>query len=365
MIKSAYIHIPFCDTICSYCDFCKFIKNDEWINQYLDELEKEIKSKYKGEELDTIYVGGGTPSCLNLEQLDKLFSIIKILNRSNNLEFTFECNIENIDEEKLKLLYKNGVNRLSIGIQTFYEKYLAYLNRKHNDKLIIDKINLAKSIGFKNISIDLIYALPNETLEELNKDLDKFLNLDINHISTYSLIIEPNTKLSINNEQNIDEELDYDMYKLICNNLGKNGYTHYEVSNFAKAGYESRHNLTYWNNDEYYGFGLGASGYIDSIRYDNTRSINKYLSGNYELESHKLDKNEKIENEFILGFRKINGIDKDKFKLKYNIDIKSIEVVDRLLKENKLIEDKKNIYINPDYIYISNEILVEFIYLNL
>lgn len=364
MIKSVYIHIPFCDSICSYCDFCKFLKNDDWIDKYLDALNNEVKDKYNGEVIDTIYIGGGTPSCLNLEQLQKLFNTIKIFKTSKNVEFTFECNIENIKEEKLELLYKNKVNRLSIGIQTFNQKFLSYLNRNHNDKMIIDRINIAKKIGFNNINIDLIYALSNQTLEELNEDLDKYLKLDINHISTYSLIIEPNTKLSINNEANIDEDLDYEMYKLICKKLEKNGYNHYEISNFAKVGYESKHNLTYWNNNEYYGFGLGASGYINNIRYENTRSINKYLNGDYLFESHKLDIKEKIENEFILGLRKINGINKNDFKLKYNIDIKSIEIVNKLLNENKLLEDKENIYINPDYIYVSNEILVNFIDLN-
>lgn len=359
--KSVYIHIPFCDSICSYCDFCKFIKNEEWINKYLDVLEKEINAKYKGEILDTIYIGGGTPSCLNIKELTKLFNIIKLFKKSKNCEFTFECNIENITEEKLKLLYEFGVNRLSIGIQTFDEKYLKFLNRNHKKKDIIEKINLSKKIGFKNINIDLIYALPNQTLEELNNDIDEFLKLDITHISTYSLIIEPNTKVFIENYKNIDEDLDYQMYKLLCNKLKDKGYNHYEISNFAKGGYESKHNLTYWNNNEYYGFGLGASGYINNIRYDNTRNFNKYLNNEYVKESHKLDKIETIENEFILGFRKINGIDKKTFKTKYNKDIKSIEVVNKLLRENKLLEDKKNIYINPNYIYVSNDVLIEFI----
>ena len=359
--KSVYIHIPFCDTICSYCDFCKFIKNDEWINKYLEHLYNEIKIKYKGERLETIYIGGGTPSCLNIEQLNKLFSIIKVFNKSKNIEFTFECNIESINEDKLKLLYENGVNRLSIGIQTFNEKYLKFLNRKHTKKEIEEKINLAKKIGFKNINIDLMYALPNQTLDELNNDIDEFLKLDITHISTYSLIIEPNTKVYIERLENIDDNLDYEMYKLISNKLKDNGYNHYEISNFSKKGYESKHNLTYWNNDEYYGFGLGASGYINNIRYDNTRSFNKYINGDYIQESHKLKKIETIENEFILGLRKIKGINKKEFKNKYNKDIKNIEIVNKLLGENKLLEDEKNIYINPKYIYVSNDILVEFI----
>ena len=360
-IKSVYIHIPFCDSICSYCDFCKFLKNDEWINKYLIALEKEIKDKYKGEEIYTLYIGGGTPSCLNIEQLSKLFNIIKIFKKNKNIEFTFECNIENITEEKLELLYENEVNRLSIGIQTFKEKYLSFLNRSHTKDNIIEKINLAKKMGFKNINIDLIYGLPNQTLEDLNSDIEEFLSLDITHISTYSLIIEPNTKIFIDNYKNIDEDLDYGMYKLICNKLKDNGYNNYEISNFSKEGYESKHNLTYWNNNEYYGFGLGASGYIDNVRYDNTRNFNKYLNGEYIKESHKLDLKETIENEFILGFRKIKGINKEIFNKKYNKDIKSIEIVNKLLKENKLLENKKNIYINPEYIYVSNNILLEFI----
>lgn len=361
MNKSVYIHIPFCDNICSYCDFCKFLKNDEWIDKYLNSLEKEIITNYKGELLDTIYIGGGTPSCLNINQLTKLFNIVKNFNKNKEYEFTFECNIENITKDKLKLLYENEVNRLSIGVQTFNEKYLSFLNRKHTKEEIKEKIKLAKEIGFKNINIDLIYGLPNQTIDELNSDIEEFLKLDITHISTYSLIIEPNTKLYIEETQNIDDNLDYEMYKIICDKLKDNEYNHYEISNFSKLGYESKHNLTYWNNDNYYGFGLGASGYIGNIRYDNTRNINKYLSGEYLKESHTLDLNETIENEFILGFRKIKGINKALFKSKYNKDIKEIEVVNKLLESNKLLEDEKNIYINENYIYVSNDILVEFI----
>ena len=360
-MKSVYIHIPFCDTICSYCDFSKFFKNEEWILKYLDALDKEISDRYKGEVIETLYIGGGTPSCLNIKQLQQLFKILDKINKSKHLEFTFECNIESINYDKLKLLYENGVNRLSIGVQTFNTKYLKYLNRNHTKEDVIKKIKIAKNIGFKNINIDLIYAIKDESLDDLNNDLDEFLKLDISHISTYSLIIEPNTILSIKGEDSIDEELDFNMYKLICNKLKTNGYNHYEISNFSKLGYESRHNLTYWNNEEYYGFGLGASGYIDSVRYDNTKNFNKYLNKEYISNSHKLDINEKIENEFILGLRKINGISKENFKLKYNKSIKEIKAVNELIKRGKLLEDEKNIYINPNYIYVSNDILIEFI----
>ena len=358
MVKSAYIHIPFCNTICSYCDFCKFLKDKTWVKDYLISLESEIKMSYKGEILNTLYVGGGTPSCLNKEELTKLFNIISNFKLNKTYEFTFECNIENITEELLIFLKDNRVNRISIGVETFNDKYLKFLNRHHTKDSAIKTINLVKKY-FDNINVDLIYAIPEETLEELESDIDILLSLDIPHISTYSLIIEEHTKLYIDKTKNIDDSLDCDMYNLVINKLSS--YNHYEISNFAKVGYESKHNLTYWNNNEYYGFGCGASGYIDNIRYDNTRSITDYIRGIYVLDSHKLDKEEEISNEFILGLRKIQGINKNTFKSKYNIDIKSIAIVNKLLSENKLIEDEDNIYINPKNIYTSNYILEEFI----
>lgn len=357
-MKSAYIHIPFCNTICSYCDFCKFLKNTEWLDKYLTELNKEISSTYKGEVLDTLYIGGGTPSSLDINELNRLFDILKVFRLNEIYEFTFECNIENITEELLIFLKNNKVNRISIGVETFNDKYLEFLNRHHTKDSAINTINLVKKY-FDNINVDLMYAIPGETLKELESDIDILLSLDIPHISTYSLIIEENTKLYIDKTKYIDDELDCDMYNLIINKL--KDYNHYEVSNFSKLGYESKHNLTYWNNDEYYGFGCGASGYIDNIRYDNTRSITSYIKGKYLLDSNKLSKEETISNEFILGLRKMSGINKNTFKSKYNIDIKSIDTVNKLLSENKLIEDSNNIYINPKYIYTSNYILEEFI----
>lgn len=363
-MKSVYIHIPFCNHICSYCDFCKFIYNKKWINQYLIELEKEISIKYKNELIETIYIGGGTPSILSLEELAKLFSIIAKFKFAKSFEFTFECNIESITKEKAIFLLKNKVNRLSIGVETFQEKYLNFLNRHHKFVDVKEKVNMLKQVGFNNINIDLIYALPNQTLNELNNDIDEFLKLGINHISTYSLMIEPHTKLYINKNHNIDEDLDYEMYNLICKKLNDNGFIHYEISNFSKVGYESKHNLVYWNNLEYYGFGVGASGYIDGYRYDNTRNIMKYFKGEWLDNSHALTLNEKLENEFILGFRKINGINIKEFYNKYKFDVLKINIVKNLLSQNKLILDNDNLFINPKYIYIQNEILINFVGVN-
>ena len=358
MVKSVYIHIPFCNDICSYCDFCKFYYNSYMVDKYLDELENEVKKIYKGEVIKTIYIGGGTPSSLSIEQLKRLFKIINHFNK-DIIEFTFECNIENIDEEKTKLIRDNGVNRISIGIQTFNGNLLSFLNRKHKKKEVKGKLEFIKKY-FDNINVDLMYAIPGETIEILNNDINQMLELGINHISTYSLILENNTILKNMNIEYIDEDLDYSMYELICNKMKDNGFIHYETSNFCRKGFESKHNLTYWNNEEYYGFGLGASGYIDNVRYTNTRSINHYLDGKYRYEEEKLNINETIENEFILGFRKVKGINIDSLLKKYNLKVENIDFIQKLIKENKLIIKDNYIYINDDYIYTSNDILIEF-----
>lgn len=354
------MHIPFCKTICSYCDFCKFYYNEKWVDNYLIALEKEIKKRYKGELINTIYIGGGTPTSLNVKQLEKLLQLTKLFN-FKEIEFTIETNVD-LSLEKIKLLKQYGVNRISVGVQTVNSKHLRFLNRNHTKEQVINLVNLLKQYDF-NINIDLMYGMPGQTLDELEVDLDFVLSLDVNHISTYSLIIEPHTKIYIDNVTNIDEDLDYQMYQLINQKL--NNYVHYEISNYAKDRYYSKHNLVYWNNLEYYGFGIGASGYIDGYRYDNTKSYQNYLNGNYILESHKLSKKETIENEFILGFRKLAGINILKFKEKYNIDILNIAIVKQLLKEGKLIINNNHLKINSKYIYVSNTILVNFIDLNI
>ena len=360
-VKSCYIHIPFCNAICAYCDFCKVYYSTNLVSDYLTALDCEISKYYKGEVLDTIYIGGGTPSILSANELNKLFNIINKLNISDNYEFTFECNLEDISEELLILLKNNRVNRISIGVESFNKRILKILSRRY-DIDIIDRINLCKKY-FTNINIDLMYAIPSETIKELETDIDNFLSLDIPHISTYSLIIEKNTVMYNNKLKNIDEDIDYEMYKLIIDKL-KGKYKHYEISNFSELGYESRHNLSYWNNEYYYGFGVGASGYIDDNRYDNTRSITKYIAGNYRLEGKKLSYNETIENAFILGFRKLDGINILEFESRYDFNPLKLDIVKKLVCENKLVVDEYNIKISNDYIYLSNDIMCEFLGVN-
>ena len=360
MYKSIYIHIPFCHNICSYCDFCKMYYNKDLVGKYLKELKNEYESLKEDNVIDTIYIGGGTPSSLSIDELDKLFEIIKDAKLSSNYEFTFEINPEDIDEELLIKLKDNRVNRISIGIETINEKFYIFLNRYNDKDILKEKIKLCKKY-FSNINIDLMYAFPKETIDDLKNDLDFFKSLNVEHISTYSLIIEDNTVIGNKNTLPIAEELDRKMYDYIIKYLEKIGYKHYEISNFSKEEYESIHNLTYWNNEHYLGIGLGASGYINNYRYTNTRSINKYLDGNYIYEKEKVSTRQKEEYELILGLRKINGINKKDFFNKYGKQIEDEFDIMNLIGK-KLLEDNLGyIRIPKDKLYIENQILINFI----
>ena len=325
------------------------------MDKYIDALTVEISKNYRGEELETIYIGGGTPSSLTINQLDKLLSFInKNIKVSKTLEYTIECNVMDITLEKLELFKKYNINRISIGIESFNKNILSFLERNYTKEDIVDKISLAKKY-FTNINIDLMYAIPGEDINTLKEDLEYFIKLDIPHISCYSLIIEDHTKLGIKDTKYILEDLDYEMYSLIEKTLEKNGYIHYEISNYAKKGYESKHNLCYWKNHKYYGFGLGASGYIDNYRYTNTKNINKYLSGIYISEKEIITKELNASNYAILGLRTIYGVSKKEFKKEIGTSFKD------MYDTSDLEETEDSFYLPKSKWYIENSILIKFI----
>lgn len=361
MAKGAYIHIPFCKSICSYCDFCKMLYVNDWVNDYLKALYKEIKEYYSGEELETIYIGGGTPSSLKPNQLEVLFKILSVFKKHKDCEITFECNISDISVQLLNILHKNNVNRLSVGIESFDKKKLEFMKREADFKDTKEKIELCRKYKFDNISVDLIYAIPGENLKTLKNDIKQILKLKPDHISTYSLIVEDHTVVGIQDVESIPEDLEYDMYDYIMDVLEVNGYKQYEISNFAKKGKESKHNLTYWNNEEYYGFGLGASGFIDKIRYDNTKNFNKYIKGEYRANAEFLSKKNDMDNELMLGLRKIQGINVETFNKKFDTDIYKEYPIQDLIKNKDLKYKKGYIFINPDKLYIMNEILIKLV----
>ncbi len=358
-MDSVYIHIPFCKSICSYCDFCKVLYHGPWIVQYLNALLAEISDKYDGELIKNMYVGGGTPSALDMKDLKYLFDIISKFNLDPDLEFTFECNLNDINEELLSFLKEHGVNRLSIGIESFNSKKLQFMERSHTFDDAVTKMKLMRKMGFDNINVDFMYGIPKESMRDLKKDLDMILKLNPDHISTYSLIVEDNTKVGISGILPITEELDASMYEYICEKLELKKYEHYEVSNFALKGRKSRHNLNYWNNNEYFGFGLGASGYIHGVRYENTRSLTNYINGKFLLKEEVLSKEDKMYNELMLGFRKMEGINLKDFFRKYEVNMQEVYDLKNALAEEELIVDGEYIYINPEYIYVMNEILIK------
>lgn len=355
-----YLHLPFCSSICNYCDFPKVLYDKKFISNYLTALKKEVIDRYQQETVKTIYIGGGTPTCLDIRELKQLLDITKYFKKEKNIEFTIESNIESLDEEKIKLLKEYKVNRISLGVQSLNKNILNDLNRHHTKNMVKEVIKVLKNNNITNISIDYIYGV-NSNINIIKEDLKEIIKLDIPHISCYSLIIEDGTIFKINNRKYIDDKIELEMYNYIENFLEKNNYIHYEISNYAKNNYQSIHNLNYWNNGEYYGFGLGATSFLNNIRRTNTRNLAKYLTNNIIDEEIYEDKKLQISNEFILGLRKIDGISKAKFQNKYNKDIKKIKVVKELLKKEYLEETKTNIRIPKKYIYTSNEILINFI----
>ncbi len=356
MIGSCYIHIPFCKKICSYCDFCKVFYHTNFVNSYLVSLEKEIEKYYHQEELNTIYIGGGTPSCLSVSELKHLFSILSKLKRSKTCEITIEANFDSITKEKIDLFLEFGINRISLGIETTHEWILKKMNRSLDLFYVQEIICYCKEKGLTNINLDLMYAFPGESLQEVEEDVSFLLSLDVSHISTYSLILEEHTSLYLQHSSFVDEDMDAKMYQRICEML--KDYVHYETSNFAKDGKYSRHNLCYWNNEEYYGFGLGASGYYLDTRYSNTRSMTHYLQGNYRYQEEKLSIYDKMEYEIILNLRTKWGISKSKFYQLYGKKLEDVYPYQKLIDQGYLIEKDDNVIIPYSYWYLSNEILV-------
>lgn len=361
MTKNVYIHIPFCKSKCKYCSFISFPEL-ELKADYLESLYKEIKYYYKNELLKTLYFGGGTPSLLTVSETAKLISCFNI---NKNTEVTMELNPESITEEYLISLKQAGVNRLSFGCQTFNNIILKQIGRRHNSSDVINVVKSAQNCGYDNISLDFIYGLPNQTLEDFEKDLKKALSLNIQHISLYGLKIDEGCYFYNNIPDNLpDEDMQADMYLKAIEILTSHGFCHYEISNFSKNEYESKHNLNYWDNNNYYGFGAAAHGYTHGKRYSNKCNIKNYIENPIEHEStHKLTLQEKLEEEIFLGFRKMSGINIYNINKKYNIDFleKYSATLNKYTSLKYLSETNTGFKLTDNGILLSNLILSEFI----
>lgn len=369
--QSAYVHIPFCTQICYYCDFSKvFIKNQP-VDDYLRALIAEFRS-YDIKKLRTLYIGGGTPTSITAKQLDYLLTeLVRDLDLDYLEEFTIEANPGDLTPDKIAVMQKSAVNRVSLGVQTFNDKHLKQIGRSHNEAQIYSTIDSLKAAGFHNISIDLIYALPGQTLDQVKENVAKALALDIPHLSLYSLILEHHTvfmnKMRRGKLNLPTEDLEAEMFTYIINEMEANGFEHYEISNFSKPGFYSQHNLMYWNNDEYYGCGAGASGYLDGVRYRNRVPIQHYLSaveaGDAKLTNEVLTANEKMEEELFLGLRKKTGVSKSRFQEKFGISFDSRygQIVDKLIKRELLQEDQDHIRMTKQGLFLGDSVAEEFI----
>ncbi len=375
-----YIHIPFCTSKCYYCDFVSYAnKDDTCISKYIDALCEEIlrNSEILAERtITSIYFGGGTPSYINSKYIVKILNILSLFNLSNECEITIECNPNSISDSKIKDYTLNGINRVSIGLQSLNDNVLKNIGRKHTVSDFINALDICKSNNLNNISVDLIYPLPGLTLEEFKSNIDELNDIlkkyDIKHISIYNLEIHENTRFDFLLKEGflelVDEDTEYKMKLYMEDKLEQNGYNKYEVSNFSKQDFESRHNLNYWNQGEYLGFGIAASSFFDGTRYSNITDINTYIDNindNISViqEQDHLDKFSLMKEYIILTLRLQDGINIKKFHSKFATDIFEIFGVEiRKLESNGLINiTDKNIYLTTRGFEVANLVWEEFI----
>ena len=376
-MTGVYIHIPFCDHICFYCDFPKVLKQGQPVDSYLSSLLKEIKKElaiYPEEKCETIYIGGGTPSALSNDQMSFFLKGLNDLFQVNQLkEFSIETNPNDLqDLSKLKILYDHGIRRLSIGAQSFNDNTLKRIGRTHDKNSIIKAVENAQRIGFSNISLDLMFRLPGQDINEFKSNLSIALKLGVNHLSIYSLILEKHTvfhNLLMEHRLHLpNPEQDRTMYTIALEELTKNGWHQYEISNFARGNSESFHNKLYWQNENYFGFGAGAHSYLNFERIQNKQVINDYINSLKTdempvLRRNRLTKQEQIEEEFFLGLRMNQGINLSKSSEKFNLDLFSIyRNTIKKLKNKSMIETKGDwIFLTDSGRYIANDVFSEFL----
>lgn len=377
MPKAIYIHIPFCEHICHYCDFNKIFLRNQPVDEYIDALLVEMEfvaKEYAWKEIETVYIGGGTPTALSVKQLEKILNHLhKIFIKNSSLkEFTVEANPGGVSMGQLQLLHDYGVNRLSIGAQTFSNEMLKTLGRTHEVDDIKHTVELARAIGFRNLSMDLMFGLPNETLEMFQRSLNEALTIDVDHYSAYSLKIEPKTifynKWQIGSLTLPGEDDEAMMYEELREKMEKYGFIQYEISNFAKAGYESVHNLTYWNNEEYFGFGAGAHGYVNGYRLTNCGPIQKYIDfvrkqNHAIVDKHFVTRKEKMEEEMFLGLRKIDGVSRRRFREKFQQDVLDVykKQIEELMERELIVVSNDAVKLAKNALFIGNIAFEQFL----
>lgn len=375
---SAYIHIPFCEHICYYCDFNKVFLEGQPVDEYIEALLKEARLALRQnpvEKMETLYVGGGTPTSLTASQLERLLSGLREILPYYNGEFTVEANPGDLTADKLDVMKNYGVNRLSMGVQTFDDRLLKKIGRKHTAQDVYDTIQLLEEKDFSNVTIDLIYALPGQSLESFRDTVTRALALDLPHYALYSLILE-NQTMFMNWVRRgkmylPEQELEAQMYAETIDAMEKAGRKQYEISNFAKPGFESQHNLVYWNNQNYFGLGAGASGYLGNRRYKNRGPIQHYLKSLKNdqlpvLEEEILTQKAQIEEEMFLGLRKILGVDKTVFENRFGFSMMDVygDVIEKLKQQKLITETDSGVCLTEEGLFRGNDVFEEFLLSN-
>ncbi len=375
MAKGLYLHIPFCDQICTYCDFPKLLTTKAYRLDYVHALIEELelsRQLYDFDTIETIYIGGGTPSALTPSQLEVIFNWLAAHIEIETLkEFSIEANPENLTAELVELFKSAGVTRVSIGVQSFETRLLKIVGRAHRSEDVINAIQLLQAAKIPHINVDLIYAIPTQTMAELESDLQRVNDLGVTHVSAYSLILEPHTSLYLDYMKDkltlLENEVEAAMFERVITRLSEMGFSHYEVSNFTKSE-PSYHNQWYWQTEDYIGVGLGAHGSVDGVRYENTRSITRYikdLKANKRplISSHTLTKEEQIEETLFLGLRLMAGIDIDAVNEKHQINLEEIypNLFDELIKKGWLQRQGNHISLTKDGLMMANEVFEQFL----
>lgn len=377
MVRGVYIHIPFCHQICNYCDFNKVFFHNQPVDEYIEAVGKEIAMAVNNmpeqfENIETIYLGGGTPTALSPNQISRLLELIAKHLNIDVIEFTAEANPDELTIEKLRALKNGGVNRLSLGVQSFDQQLLQKLGRTHTNDDVYKAIDNAIAVGFQNINIDLMYGLPGQSIELWEDTLEKALLLNLPHYSAYSLIVEPKTIFYIQFSKGMlhlpPEEQEAKMYDLLMERMEDSGLSQYEISNFAKEGFQSLHNKIYWDNDEYAGFGAGAHGYMNGIRYSNYGPIKKYLQSIHMgqlpiLHRHQVSINEKCEEEMFLGLRKNEGVSYQQFekKIGFSLNEKYGEIISKLMDDGLVMEEEGRVKLTRKGRFLGNEVFQQFL----
>lgn len=335
--EAVYIHIPFCTNKCFYCDFNSYVLKDQPVMDYLRALDKEMELTVQANppgRIKSIFVGGGTPTVLKPNEMEYFLQSVKrhFPEWSDSIEFSMEANPGTTDLEKLSVMRQGGVNRISFGVQAFQNTLLTGIGRIHDTDDVYRSLDNARRAGFDNMSIDLMFGLPNQTLDMLAESVDKALELELPHYSIYSLKVEENTLFHTMYQRNQlplpDEEDELNMYLLLMERMKAAGYKQYEISNFAKPGFESRHNMTYWRNEDYYGLGAGAHGYVGRQRHVNIKGVNPYNEaankGLPRLESFEISKEEAMEDFLMVGFRVLDGVSRSRFREQFGISMEDV-----------------------------------------